>query len=71
MVNPLGAGDTASAVMSGALVSGISPQESFRLALAAASANCQTPTAGEYSLETAAFFAEQITITQHKLPVQL
>ncbi|MBE6375240.1 MAG: hypothetical protein E7050_02135 [Lentisphaerae bacterium] len=71
VVNPLGAGDTASAVMSGALVSGISPQESFRLALAAASANCQTPTAGEYSLETAAFFAEQITITQHKLPVQL
>ena len=71
VVNPLGAGDTASAVMSGAFVSGISLQETFRLALAAASANCQTPTAGEYSLATAARFAEQITITHHKLPAEL
>ncbi|MBS1368399.1 MAG: hypothetical protein HPZ91_00440 [Lentisphaeria bacterium] len=48
VVNPLGAGDTASAVLSSCLAAGSEPAEAFRTALAAASANCLTDRAGSF-----------------------
>lgn len=67
VVNPLGSGDTASAVMSGCCAAGESSAEAFRKALAAASANCLTPMAGEFSTGTAAGIAGKITIEQQEL----
>lgn len=49
-VSPLGAGDTAAAVMSALYAQGETVWEAFKNALAAASANCLSVTAGEYSI---------------------
>lgn len=51
VVNPLGAGDTAAAVLSSALAAGVEPPEAFRRALAAASANCLSEQAGQFRPE--------------------
>ena len=51
IVSPLGAGDTASAVLASGLLAGTDPAEAFRSALAAASANCLTERAGEFKRE--------------------
>ena len=48
VVNPLGAGDTASAVLFAKLLDGESAPEAFRMALAAASASCLTNQAGRF-----------------------
>ena len=50
IVSPLGCGDTASAVYTSCIANGVSPQEAFRLALAAASANCLNDQAGYFRL---------------------
>ncbi|MBR6470963.1 MAG: hypothetical protein IKS83_04140 [Victivallales bacterium] len=47
-VNPLGAGDTCSAVFFARLLAGCAPQEAFSDALAAASASCLTNQAGNF-----------------------
>jgi len=48
VVSALGAGDTCSAVLLSELLIGTSPVEAFACGLAAASANCLTPLAGEF-----------------------
>ena len=54
IVSPLGCGDTASAVFLEQLVeSPAAPEQALATALAAASANCLLPKAGEFSRETA------------------
>ena len=62
VVNPVGSGDTASAVLLSELVNNTSPEQAFAKALAAASANCLTMKCGEYDIETAGKFYEQIII---------
>ena len=52
-VNPLGAGDTCSAVFFARLLEGKSPHEAFSEALAAASASCLTNRAGNFDPQTA------------------
>ncbi len=49
IVNPLGSGDTVSAVYTVELLRGTPGPEAFRRALAAGSANCLSATAGEFS----------------------
>ena len=49
VVSALGAGDTCSAVLLSGILTGEAPHLAFARALAAASANCLTPTAGEFS----------------------
>ena len=49
VVNPIGCGDTASAVWASELLCGVDPFEAFRLALAAASANCLSAFPGSFS----------------------
>ena len=53
VVNPLGAGDTCSAVFFARMLEGKSAHEAFADGLAAASASCLTNLAGEFSLQTA------------------
>ena len=53
VVNPIGCGDTASAVMFSEIVAGTAPEEAFHLALAAASANCMSSLPGSFEKETA------------------
>ncbi len=48
VVNPIGSGDTASAVLLGNLLAGIDAPSAFGRALAAASANCLDPTPGHF-----------------------
>lgn len=48
LINPIGAGDTASAVFFAELLRGGDGPEPFRTALAAASANCQSPYGGDF-----------------------
>lgn len=67
VVNPLGSGDTASAVMSALCAERKPFQEAFRQALAAASANCTTAKAGEYDPDCANDLAQQMQIIQHNL----
>ena len=52
-VNPLGAGDTCSAVFFERILEGHAPREAFADALAAASASCLTNRAGCFDLQTA------------------
>ena len=49
IVNPIGCGDTASAVWASELLCGTDPFEAFRQALAAASANCLSAFPGSFS----------------------
>jgi len=60
VVNPIGCGDTASAVLMSELLNGTDPFEAFKLALAAASANCLSAFSGSYSPADAAVIAGQI-----------
>lgn len=62
VVNPLGAGDTASAVMSALIAAKVPFHEAFLQALAAASANCMTANAGDFNVETSRELAEKITV---------
>lgn len=52
ILSPLGAGDTCSAVLFSELLCGTPVKEAFRLALAAANANCLIPRAGNFEPET-------------------
>jgi len=61
--NPLGAGDTASAVLFSEYITGTALPEAFANALAAASASCLTFNCGEFSLETAGSLREKIVIS--------
>ena len=67
VVSPLGAGDTASAVTAALFAGGMAPEEAFRQALAAASANCLNATAGEFSREAWCALARQITVMSRKI----
>ncbi len=60
IVNPLGSGDTASAVWASELLAGSDPFEGFRPALAAASANCLSASSGSYEPEDAQRIAREI-----------
>ncbi|MBR2365463.1 MAG: hypothetical protein IKA79_09690 [Lentisphaeria bacterium] len=51
IVSPLGCGDTASSVFCSLLLAGTLPQEAFKTALAAASANCLNGDAASFSME--------------------
>lgn len=57
VVNPIGCGDTASAVMLSEISCGTGFAQAFHLALAAASANCLTSMPGSFDRETAQAFA--------------
>ncbi len=60
VVNPIGAGDTCSAVTCSEILSGTAPLEAFQLGLCAASASCLTPSAAEYDVEAARAFRVEI-----------
>ena len=53
IINPIGAGDTVSAVYLSELLNNTSPEEAFRKGLAAGSASCLTKNNAEYSLSMA------------------
>ena len=63
VVNPLGSGDTASAVMSALFALGGTEDEVFKQALAAASANCLTETAGMFIPEESRKLAAKIKVS--------
>lgn len=67
VVNPIGCGDTASAVFAAELRNGAAPQAAFQTALGAAIANCLSPICGEFTPETAQQYARAIQCTQEKL----
>ena len=67
VVNPIGSGDTASAVLLGGIVSGTEFFPAFQSALAAASANCLSSLCGSFSMQDAADIARQITVEYHPL----
>jgi len=60
VVNPIGAGDTCSAVTCSEIMSGTAPLEAFQLGLCAASASCLTPSAAEYDCAVARSFRMEI-----------
>ncbi|MDR0932359.1 MAG: PfkB family carbohydrate kinase [Victivallales bacterium] len=62
VVNPIGCGDTASAVWASELLEDADPFEAFRLALACASANCLSAFPGSFSPADATKIAEQIDL---------
>ena len=62
VVSPLGAGDTAAAVLSALLAVKKSPSESFKMALAAASANCLSAVAGDFLPEKSSEISSEIKI---------
>ena len=62
VVNPIGCGDTASAVWMSEILSGTDPFEAFRIALGAASANCLSAFPGSYDPAEAARIAAVITL---------
>lgn len=62
VVSPLGAGDTADAVFFSLLLHDVDPFVAFRLALAAASANCLHQDSGVFTLEEMLRIADTITI---------
>jgi len=64
IVNPIGCGDTASAVLMSEILDGTEPFEAFRLALAAASANCLNAFPGHYDPAEAAAIADQIRLSE-------
>lgn len=53
VINPIGAGDTVSAVMFAEFLKNSSPAEAFATGLAAASASCMTETAAVFDIDTA------------------
>ena len=64
VVNPIGCGDTASAVWASELLNGNDPFDSFRLALAAASANCLSAFPGSFSPSDADAIARRIEFSE-------
>ncbi|CAG9575270.1 tagatose-6-phosphate kinase-like protein [Leishmania major strain Friedlin] len=62
VVSPLGAGDTADAIFLAKYIHGTTPVEAFRLALAAASANCLQKEAGVFAQHEMRRIADGITI---------
>ena len=67
VVNPIGCGDTASAVMLSEIVSGTSPAEAFHLALCAASVNCMNSFPGNFVKHDAEKFAASTTFKSEPL----
>lgn len=64
VVNPIGCGDTASAVWMSELVNGSDPFEAFRIALGAASANCMSAFPGSFVPAEAAAIAAAIVVRE-------
>ena len=62
ILSPLGAGDTCSAVLFSELLCGTPLKEAFRIALAAANANCLIPRAGTFDPETRDAIASRLFI---------
>lgn len=62
VVNPIGSGDTASAVLLSELVSGRDLRQAFLMALSAASANCLTIRPGNFDKEQALHLAQNTKI---------
>ena len=62
VVNPVGSGDTASAVLLSELLAGNAPEKAFGCALAAASANCCSMKCGEFDRAKAMEFYQTIEI---------
>ena len=67
VVNPVGSGDTASAVFWSELLCGAAPEEAFRCGLAAATANCLSLRCGSYDLAAAKRFREEISVSRQSL----
>ncbi|OGV39694.1 MAG: hypothetical protein A2020_08695 [Lentisphaerae bacterium GWF2_45_14] len=67
IINPIGAGDTVSAVFFSELVTGAEPHEAFASGLAAASASCLTPRGGEFCKEKALKIRENMSVVLKKL----
>ena len=65
IVNPIGAGDTTSAVFFSEYVSGTEVQEAFACGLAAASASCLSSRGGEFSREKALEIRNKMLIRRH------
>ena len=68
VVNPVGSGDTASAVFWSEKLAGQSVENAFRAALAAASANCCTLLCGSFDRALAERFMEQCIPSRQSLP---
>lgn len=66
IVNPIGCGDTASAVWFSELLRQTPPEEAFRFALGAASANCLDPMGGKFDVKVASSLAGKITVKKTK-----
>lgn len=67
VVNPIGCGDTASAVYMSEIVAGSDPAEAFRLALGAASANCLTAFPGSFDPAEARRLADAVRVEEAAL----
>lgn len=63
LVNPLGAGDTASAVLLLEILNGAAPVQAFAAAIAAASASCETMNCADYDKNRALELLDQVKIT--------
>lgn len=64
IVNAIGCGDTASAVLLSEFMKNEDAIESFRMALAGASANCMSIKCAEYDIDFARKYAEKITVRE-------
>ncbi len=60
VINPLGSGDTASAILAAGILSGVALPEAFRRALGAASANCLSELCGHFDPAEAIRLAGEI-----------
>ncbi len=67
VVNPIGCGDTASAVFAGEISAGTPCEKAFQLALCAASANCLNSLPGSFDRNIAMDFAAQNRFASEKL----
>lgn len=65
VINPIGSGDTASAVIFSRYLEGEAPETAFAAALAAASANCLTEKCAEFDPATAASIQRRIKLEQY------
>ncbi len=64
VLNPIGAGDTVTAVFFSEYLAGAAPHEAFASGLAAASASCLTSQSAEFDMETALKIRNEIEIIQ-------
>ncbi len=67
IINPIGCGDTASAVWMSELSDGNDPAEAFRIALGSASANCLSAFPGSFRRQDAERIAQAIKISEELL----